>query len=55
MGKDLNAAFDAMERMDTNAHILMMAQLFGVPNMMAEQREALETAINSYTPPEKAK
>jgi len=55
MGKDLNAAFDAVERMDTNAHILMMAQLFGVPNLMAEQRAELETAIQAYTPPEKAK
>jgi ribulose-5-phosphate 4-epimerase/fuculose-1-phosphate aldolase len=26
MGKDLDAAYDAVERMDTNAHIVLMAR-----------------------------
>ena len=46
IGKDIDAAFDAVERFDTNAYILMMAQqAFGVTDLMAQQRADLDAAI----------
>lgn len=49
IGKDIEAAFDAVERFDTNAYILMMAQnAFGVTDLMAQQREALDAAQGQY-------
>lgn len=48
MGKDLDAAFDAVERMDTNAYIILMSQLFGLPDALAEQRAQLAESVASY-------
>ncbi|MBC7810838.1 MAG: class II aldolase/adducin family protein [Burkholderiales bacterium] len=43
MGKDLDAAYDALERFDTNAYILLMARNMNT-DLVAE-RQALETAV----------
>ncbi|MEP7291906.1 MAG: class II aldolase/adducin family protein [Chloroflexota bacterium] len=49
IGKDIEAAFDAVERFDTNAYILLMAaQAFGVTDLMAQQRAALDTAMARF-------
>ena len=49
IGKDIDAAFDAVERFDTNAYILMMAQqAFGVTDLMAQQRADLDAGVERY-------
>lgn len=48
MGKDLDAAFDAVQRWDTNAYVIMMAQSIGGKGMLAEQREQMEAAITNF-------
>jgi L-fuculose-phosphate aldolase len=49
IGKDLDAAFDAVERFDANAYILLMAaSAFGVRDLMEEQRADLAAAIARY-------
>ncbi len=51
MGKDLDAAFDAVERFDTNAYCYLMAQsAFGNHNLnqVAQQRQALEKAYAHF-------
>jgi L-fuculose-phosphate aldolase len=49
IGKDIEAAFDAVERFDTNAYILLQAQqAFGVTDLMAQQRADLDAAIDSF-------
>jgi L-fuculose-phosphate aldolase len=48
MGKDLNAAFDAVERIDTNAYCILMSQLFCLPDALEEQRETLAAAVASF-------
>jgi len=49
IGKDIDAAFDAVERFDTNAYILMMAaQAFGVSDLMAQQRAAMDAAMARF-------
>jgi ribulose-5-phosphate 4-epimerase/fuculose-1-phosphate aldolase len=49
IGKDIDAAFDAVERWDTNAYILMMAQQsFGVSDMMAQQRADLNAEVERW-------
>lgn len=46
IGKDIDAAFDAVERFDTNAYILLMAQqAFGVTDLLAQQRAALDAEV----------
>ncbi len=46
MGKDIEAAFDAVERFDTNAYCILMAQqALGGRDLLAEQRAALDAAI----------
>ena len=48
LGKDLDAAFDAAERIDTNARCILMSRLLpGVPEPEALRAE-LESALNSY-------
>jgi L-fuculose-phosphate aldolase len=48
IGKDIDATFDAVERIDTNAYIILMsAALGGSPNM-TEQRAGLEAAIAPF-------
>ncbi len=46
IGKDIEAAFDAVERFDTNAYcILMSQQALGGRDLLAEQRAALDAAV----------
>lgn len=48
IGKDLDAAFDAVERLDNNAYCILMGQLLQSDNPFAEQRAALEAAMAKY-------
>lgn len=49
MGKDLSAAFDAVERMDTSAYILMMGQLLpGASPMLEKEAARMEEVIGNY-------
>jgi L-fuculose-phosphate aldolase len=41
MGKDLDAAFDAVERFDTNAYIILMAEAAGLGNRLSEKSAKL--------------
>lgn len=46
IGKDIEAAFDAVERFDTNAYCILMAQqALGGRDLLAEQRAALDAAV----------
>ncbi len=47
IGKDLDAAFDAVERFDTNARTILMARLMGMGDRLAEQSEALRQAADA--------
>ncbi len=49
MGKSLNAAFDAVERLDTSAYILLMAQMAGGSPQLEQERQQMETAIAQFT------
>lgn len=49
IGKDIDAAYDAVERFDTNAYIIMMGQLLGQSDLLAGQREAMENACANFT------
>jgi len=48
MGKDIDAAFDAVERIDNNAYIIMMSGLLGGSDMLAGERKALEEAVANF-------
>ena len=51
IGKDIDAAFDAVERFDTNAYILMMAQQAfgaGAADLMAQQRADLNAEVEHW-------
>lgn len=48
MGKTLEAAFDAVERLDTNAYVIMMSQHLGASPMLAEERKQMEDAIANF-------
>jgi L-fuculose-phosphate aldolase len=48
MGKDLDAAFDAVERLDNNATILMMASAFAGAEAVAQSLKDMETVISNY-------
>ncbi|MCC6805470.1 MAG: class II aldolase/adducin family protein [Anaerolineae bacterium] len=53
IGKDIDAAFDAVERFDTNAYIILMAQqAFGITDLMAQQRADLDAAMARFEKPE---
>lgn len=41
MGKDLDCAFDAVERFDTNAYCIIMGQMLASPEVLAKQQAAL--------------
>jgi L-fuculose-phosphate aldolase len=49
MGKDIDAAFDAVERIDNNAYIILMAEMLKQSDLLAEQRAALEAACANFT------
>jgi L-fuculose-phosphate aldolase len=48
IGKDLDAAFDAVERIDTSAYILIMSRHLGGEGTLEAQRAAMEAAIAPY-------
>ena len=48
IGKDLDAALDAVERMDNNAYCIMMAQMLRIGDMLDEQRKALVAEMAKY-------
>ncbi|MEZ4671184.1 MAG: class II aldolase/adducin family protein [Anaerolineae bacterium] len=48
MGKDLDAALDAVERLDNNAYIILMSQLLRNNDMLGEQRQAFAEAAAKY-------
>jgi L-fuculose-phosphate aldolase len=48
LGKDLDMAYDAVERIDTNAYIVLMSQLFALPDVLEEQRALLADAVAAY-------
>lgn len=47
MGKDLNATYDAVERIDNNAYIILMSGLLH-GDRLAHQQAALEAAIANF-------
>lgn len=49
MGKDLYAAFDAVERLDNNAYIILQSRALGASPMMEAERARMEEVIGSYT------
>lgn len=49
MGKDLYAAFDAVERFDVNAHILIHAPALGASPMLEKERARMEEIIGGYS------
>ena len=48
MGKNLQAALDAVERLDTNAYMLLMAGRLGASPLMRDERAAMESAIANF-------
>lgn len=49
MGKDIDAAFDAVERIDTNAFCILQAQAsLGGRDLLAEQRDKFAAAAAKY-------
>lgn len=44
MGKDIDAAFDAVERIDENAYIIMMSQMMGQNDALTQKRTELADA-----------
>jgi L-fuculose-phosphate aldolase len=48
LGKDLDMAYDAVERIDTNAYIVLMSQLFALPDVLEEQRTLLAESVAAY-------
>jgi L-fuculose-phosphate aldolase len=48
IGKDIDAALDAVERMDNNAYCILMSQLLRNADMLDAERSALEQAQANY-------
>jgi L-fuculose-phosphate aldolase len=50
IGKDLDAAIDAVERIDNNARIIILGEMFKLAQMdgLAEQRAALSAAMAAF-------
>lgn len=48
MGKDLDAAFDAVERFDVNAYIILMSRAAGLGDNLTEAIAAMETAVARF-------
>ncbi|MEM7126661.1 MAG: class II aldolase/adducin family protein [Chloroflexota bacterium] len=48
IGKDLDAAFDAVERFDTNARSILMAPALGVTDQLSVKRNALVKAASAH-------
>ena len=48
MGKNLQAALDAVERLDTNAYMIIMSQYIGASPLLRDESAAMETAIANF-------
>ncbi|MFN8380133.1 MAG: class II aldolase/adducin family protein [Anaerolineae bacterium] len=48
MGKDIDAAFDAVERMDVNAYIILMGALLERSDGLSAARAEMERAVQAY-------
>lgn len=48
IGKNLPAALDAVERLDTNAFVMMMSRHLGASPLLREESAAMETAIANF-------
>ncbi len=48
IGKDLDAAFDAVERFDNNAYIIMMSRLLVGADQAEAQRRLMDETISNY-------
>jgi len=48
MGKHLQAALDAVERLDTNAYCMMMSQHLGASPLLKEESAQMEEAIANF-------
>lgn len=49
MGKHLEAALDAVERLDTNAYVIMMSQHLGASSMLRKESAHMEAAIANFS------
>lgn len=49
MGRDLFAAFDAVERLDNNAYVIIQSRALGASPMMEAERARMEDVIASFT------
>ena len=49
MGKHLQAALDAVERLDTNAFVIMMSGHLGASPMLRDESAAMEAAIAGFS------
>ena len=49
MGAHLQAALDAVERLDTNAYVIMMSQHLGASPMLRDESADMEAAIASFS------
>ncbi|PJF41715.1 MAG: hypothetical protein CUN54_00120 [Phototrophicales bacterium] len=47
LGKDLDMAYDAVERIDTNAHIILAAQTLGLDDALAEQQALMTETVTA--------
>ncbi len=48
MGKNLPAALDAVERLDTNAYMIMMSRHLGASPLLHDERATMEAAIANF-------
>ncbi|MCC6614277.1 MAG: class II aldolase/adducin family protein [Anaerolineae bacterium] len=48
MGKDLDSAADAVERLDTNAYCILMGQMIGGSPMLADESAQMEATIKAF-------
>jgi len=48
MGKDLDAAADAVERIDTNCYCMLMGHLLGASENFSTEREQMEADIQAF-------
>ena len=48
MGKDLDAAFDAVERLEGNAYCIIMGNLLVGPQAVEENRQKMDATVSNY-------
>ena len=48
MGKHLEAALDAVERLDTNAYVMLKAGQIGASPLLKDESAAMERAIAAF-------